>query len=107
MARLKPTEVRLVADILAAPPVDTVEGLAEAIITALDEKRESVPQWVTIMHEPNVHELVPFGPYSTENQARKALGQLASAGPKPASAWVRKVRPIPDDTPSRTIRPKR
>lgn len=92
----KPTEVKLVTQHLLAESPDA-DTLAKTIITELDAKREQEalrePPYALVYWEPNSQVLCVYGPYRTENQARKQQVRLASPGPLTASCWVLRQRP--------------
>lgn len=93
MARIKPTEVRLVASMLEHE-ADSADDLAKQIIEALDAKRESDEKWVINFYEPNVKVLANYGPYGTANAAVKDVKKLVAAGPQPAQAQVVKLMEV-------------
>lgn len=68
MRRLKPTEVRAVADMLEEPASDTVE-LARMILRKVNEMRDREQLWVAIATREN-REARVYGPYLTLNEAR-------------------------------------
>lgn len=93
MARVKPTEVRLVSNLLAHP-ADSADDLAEQIIKELDDKRAKETQWSVVYYDPNTQALIAYGPYGTEGAAERALKGLVSPGPLPASGAIRKLRSV-------------
>lgn len=93
MARVKPTERKLVSTLLMQEAEDA-EELAERIIKALDEKRQADEIWMINFWEPNVRVLMNYGPYATQNAAKKDIAKLAAAGPTPAQAQVVKLKGI-------------
>lgn len=94
MARVKPTEIRLVADLLMQEAPDA-EGLARTIIESLDEKRAQEagkqPPYCVVYYEPNTVTLSTYGPFSTEKQAERLVKSLVSPGPKRAHVWRTKL----------------
>lgn len=96
MSRVKPTEIRLIADLLQKP-ADDADELAERIIRSLDEKREKDERWGVVYYDPNTKAVINYGPYATKTQAQKALSGLVSPGPKPAAGIAVKLRGSPPD----------
>lgn len=89
---VKKTEVRLVASLLEQEAEDTGE-LATLIITELDAKRANDDtQWVIVTQWKDVVSM--YGPYSTQNQANKALSRLVAPGPEPMTAAIRKLSSV-------------
>lgn len=94
MGRVKPTEVRLVGDLIdqaldGADEVD-VDELARAVIVALDEKRAGDRRFAAVAYIPLGDGGVwkGFGPYTTPKQARTAALGQAAPGPRPGVARV-------------------
>ena len=97
MMRVKPTEVRLVSDLLSKPAADADE-LAETIITSLDSKRMKDEKWVVIYQwQPQEGRFVTitYGPYNTRKQAEKAMSGLVSPGEPLAKGMVCKLSDVP------------
>lgn len=95
--RIKPTEVRLVADLLAQPAADADE-LAEKIITNLDTKRMKDERWVIIYQwQPEEGRFITmtYGPFNTRKQAEKAMGGLVSPSEPLARGMVCKLSEVP------------
>ena len=91
--RIKPTEVRLVSDLLMEP-ADSVEDKAREIIMALDEKRMSDPMFIlgTMLGD------IPliWGPFATANQAAKAASKLAMPVALPGRVMqVKRIEDVP------------
>lgn len=97
MARIKPTEIRLVSSMLAEPAEDADE-LAERIIAALDTKREKDDKWVVVYQWRGFPGPVTlaYGPFGTVNQAIKAMGTLPSPGEPLAKAMAIKIYDLPE-----------
>lgn len=93
--RLKPTEVRLVADIISRE-YDSADEAAEAAIRALDEKRAKDESWCFLYYDPNGKVYITFGPYKTKNAAERARKNLSSPGPLPARGMPLKLREEPE-----------
>ena len=89
-ARVKPTEVRQVIGLLEAEHPD-VEELAKEVVLTLKQRWIEEEYYVTCMYDPNAKAVYTYGPYSTKNQAQKALKSLASAGPIPSQGWVQRL----------------
>ena len=88
---VKSTEVKLIAALLESEAEDTGE-LATRIITALDEKRaKDDTQWCITTQWDGVVSM--YGPYSTRNEADKALTGLVAPGPG-VTAAIRQLRGI-------------
>lgn len=93
--RLKPTEVRLVADVISRE-YDSADEAAEAAIRALDEKRAKDESWCFLYYDPNGKVYITFGPYKTKNAAERARKNLSSPGPLPARGMPLKLREEPE-----------
>lgn len=93
--RLKPTEVRLVADIISRE-YDSANEAAEAAIRALDDKRAKDEMWCFLYYDPNGNVFITFGPYKTKNAAERARKNLSSPGPEPARGMPLKLREEPE-----------
>lgn len=88
--RPKVSEIRKIASVLDQQ-WDDVEELAKTVLTEAFDMASVREQWVVIMQDKRLGTFV-FGPFDTENKARKAIGtSIVSAGPEPASGVVRKV----------------
>lgn len=70
MRRLKPTEIKAVAEILEAPADDTHE-LARAILRKVNEMRDREQLWVAAVRAQSGESQI-FGPYLTLNEAQRA-----------------------------------
>lgn len=95
--RIKPTEVRLVAEMLAQPAADA-EELAEMIITNLDTKRMKDERWVIIYQwQPQEGRFVTitYGPFNTRKQAEKAMSGLVSPSEPLAKGMICKLSDLP------------
>lgn len=95
--RIKPTEIRLVADLLSKPAADADE-LAEMIITNLDTKRMKDERWVVIYQwQPQEGRFVTitYGPFNTRKQAEKAMDGLVSPSEPLAKGMVCKLSDLP------------
>lgn len=95
--RTKPTEIRLVADLLTKPAADADE-LAEMIITSLDTKRMKDERWVIIyqLQPPDGRFVtITYGPFNTRKQAEKAMGGLVSPGEPLAKGMICKLSDLP------------
>lgn len=104
--KIKPTEVRLVAQMLERPAEDA-DDLARQVIEALDAKRASDnEQWVAI-YQWNKGGLVTcaFGPYGTRTQAERAVKGMVSPSEPLAKAMVLQVKEY-RDTPKPTKKAK-
>lgn len=82
MARIKPTEIRLVADLLDPDRTDpdASRELAEEIIVALDEKREKDDLYIIAARLADWAPITAYGPWSTKNQALKFSKHLSGEG---------------------------
>ena len=95
--RIKPTEIRLVSEMLAQPAADADE-LAEKIITSLDSKRMKDEKWVVIYQwQPQEGRFVTitYGPYNTRKQAERAMGGLVSPSEPLAKGMICKLSEVP------------
>ena len=76
LRRIRPKEVRLIADILAEP-ADDVEELAKAVLRALNQYRASEPLFVRAVKDGTA--TILYGPYpdpisaSTDDQSNGTL----------------------------------
>lgn len=101
MARVKKGERQTVVEVLMHAH-DTVEDAADAAITALDEYREEQLRkpgnrpYAVAMQVKSMPGLFLYGPYATENKAKRALGDLANPGPGEAIAGVIKLVEVPE-----------
>jgi hypothetical protein len=77
MARLRPTEVRRVVELLCEPAED-VDELAKEVIRALDKMRADRMVWVAGVEGPEEGAFL-FGPCSTAKEAMKLAGQRRAA----------------------------
>lgn len=83
----KPTEVRLVAELLTQS-WDSPEDAAKAIITALDDRRfHHNKEWCII--RPALGLI--YGPYPTQGAARKAAAKAVSIYTKPEEARLARL----------------
>ena len=70
---------------------DNVDELASTILNEAFGMAAKRDKWCVIMHDPRLG-VFTFGPFDTENQARKAIGKsIVSPGPEPAKATVRRI----------------
>jgi hypothetical protein len=69
--RLKPTEIKAVAELLEAPASDTAD-LARDILRKVNEMRERESLWVVAVARPR-REAQLFGPYLTQAEAKRAV----------------------------------
>lgn len=85
MAKPKPTEIRLIADLLD-PDGSNPEGardLAEEIIVKLDIKRKDDDRYVICARLAPYAPITAYGPWSTQNQAVKFSKNLSGEdGPR-------------------------
>lgn len=86
MTRIRPTEKRMIADLLLEPAEDA-EELAERIIRALDEKRQDDKQYVVIVVDPGVGTYV-YGPFPGRKSALNAIGKRVVAASEGAKGGV-------------------
>lgn len=89
MVRPRPTEIKMVAELLQEPAEDA-DALARTIIEALDAKREGDPRYVTVIYIPGVG-LFAFGTYGTPLQAKKDIGRRVVAASEGARGQVLQV----------------
>jgi len=82
MAKPKPTEIRLVADLLAldGSNLEEARDLAEEIIVKLDAKRREDEQYVLCARLADYAPITAYGPWSTQNQALKFSKNLSGEG---------------------------
>lgn len=89
--RPKVSEIRKITDLLDRE-WENVEDLARTVLEAAFVMTSERDQWVVIMQDARLGAFV-FGPYETENKARKAIGtDIVSAGPGAAAGFVRRIR---------------
>jgi hypothetical protein len=77
LADMKPTEVRMVAELLLGEAEDA-EDLAARIIVALGEARAGREQWVAVAQVLGF--VIASGPWPTKLQAEKDLKKLGPGG---------------------------
>ena len=70
--RILPTEVKLVAKLLAEP-ADDAEQLARIILLELEQARAKRKHWIVVTQDP-AGLTAAWGPYPTLLQAQKAIG---------------------------------
>lgn len=88
--RPKVSEIRKITSLLDQQ-WDDVEELAKAVLAEAFGMAADREQWVVVMEDKRLGTFV-FGPFDTENKARKAIGtSIVSAGPAPASGVIRRV----------------
>lgn len=93
---LNPHEVRMVAGILTDPAFDADDSpgpMADAIVRAINERREREKLWVVVVQPeealPTLH-----GPWLTENAARRARGEaLIGYGDTPVRVGIWRLHP--------------
>ena len=89
--RPKVSEIRKITDLLDRE-WENVDDLARTVLESAFTMTSERDQWVVIMQDGRLGTFV-FGPYETENKARKAIGtEIVSAGPSPATGLVRRIR---------------
>ena len=89
--RPKVSEIRKITALLDRQWSD-VDELAKTVLSEAFDMAGERDQWVVIMQDDRLGAFV-FGPYETENKARKAIGtEIVSAGPSPATGLVRRIR---------------
>jgi hypothetical protein len=94
--RIKPTEIRLVAEVIGRE-YDSAEEAAEAAIRAIDEKRARDNEiWCFLYYDPNNKVFITYGPYPTKSSAERARKNLVSPGPLPARGMPLKLREEPE-----------
>lgn len=93
-ARVKPTELKTVISLLETEHPD-VEDLAKDVILELKNRWLNEDYYVVLLYDPNAQWVYSYGPYQTENQAKKALGSLVSAGPIQSSGWISRLVDVP------------
>lgn len=71
-----------------------VEALAREVVLELKQRWLDDDYYVACMYDPNAKHVFTFGPYTTPNQAKKALSSLSSAGPQPSQGWVSKLKEV-------------
>jgi hypothetical protein len=71
---------------------DNVDDLASTLISEVFGMAGKRDKWCVIMQDPRLG-VFTYGPYDTENQARKAIGKsIVSPGPEPAKAIIRRIQ---------------
>jgi hypothetical protein len=81
MVRLRPTEVRMIVEILSdddatEEELEFCKGVAEEIITKLDEMRAKRDTYAILAQEER-GPVYTYGPYFTKQAASKHLNQMA------------------------------
>lgn len=88
--RPKVSEIRKITALLDRQ-WDDVEELAKTVLSEAFDMAGEREQWVVVMHDDRLGMFV-FGPYDTENKARKAIGtDVVSPGPSPARGVVKRI----------------
>ena len=88
--RPKVSEVRKIVELLDREHED-IDDLARTVLQAAFDMAAGREQWVVVMQDARLGSFV-FGPYDTENKARKAIGtEIVSPGPEPAKGLVRRI----------------
>lgn len=89
MARLRPTELRAVAEVLDrfSGAGMSAEEVAPFIIEAIDNLRVDRDTWVLVAQEKD-GPLLLWGPYRTEHQARMDGNRLVAPTPGGEYAWA-------------------
>lgn len=88
--RPKVSEIRKITALLDRQ-WDDVEELAKTVLSEAFDMAGEREQWVVVMHDDRLGMFV-FGPYETENKARKAIGtDVVSPGPNPARGVVKRI----------------
>lgn len=95
---MKPTEVRMVADMLEQEHPDA-QSLAKAIIKALDEKRQEDDLFV-LMSQVGKY-VIGWGPYPTANKAHTAASKMVS--PSLTEPLAYRVVHLRRDTPTTDV----
>lgn len=82
MARIKPTEIKLVAGIIDpdGESPDDAAAMAAEIIEALELKRAKDDQWIIAARLADWAPITAYGPWSTQNQAVKFSKHLSGEG---------------------------
>lgn len=91
MRRMKPTEVRAIADMLQEPAEDADE-LARMILRRINEMRDREGVWVMQVFDVESRRIqAMWGPYQSAQQARRAVEEgrvlSISKGESRASLW--------------------
>ena len=69
---MRPTEVKLVAQILDSEASDEAREMAKEIIEVIDKSRTNLEQWVLSFKVSAKSPVITVGPWTTKNQALKA-----------------------------------
>lgn len=85
MARLRPTEVKAVAEILSQPAEDEYE-LAESIMRKIDDMRKKRKDYVVYVNDSGMPSV--WGPFDTVNAAKKAVGTTVIASRPNAKGYI-------------------
>lgn len=93
---MKPTEVRLVAEIITAEH-DSAEAAAKAAIAALDARRRDTDKNWCILRPAQFKVPLVYGPYPTQTQARKAVDKAVAISPGEQVVLVRLFTHIEED----------
>ena len=83
--RLRPTEVKAVAELLSEPADDEME-LAEMIVRRINEMRAKRTDYAVIMNDNGM--VSTWGPFDTEGDAKKAIGKTIVASKAGATGRI-------------------
>lgn len=85
MARIRPTEVKAVAQLLDEP-AESVETLARQVIEALDDLRAKRREYIVVVNAGGL--LSAYGTYATVKEAQRAVGDPIIASRKGAKGYL-------------------
>ena len=93
MSKPRPTEVKLVANLLDpdAPNSEDAMALAHEIIEALDKSRIKRDSYIVVAKLADWSPLQAWGEFSTKLQAEKFVGKLAAPGPGSGRGAISKM----------------
>lgn len=85
MARLRPTEVKAVAELLSQPAADEYE-LAESIVRTINDMRAKRKDYVVFVNDSGMPSV--WGTFETINAAKKAVGATVIASLPGAQGYI-------------------
>lgn len=74
---VRPTEIKLVAQLMDPDVSEESKALAREIIEAIDQARADREQWVVAFRNHETSPVVVMGPWSTKTQALRAANAVA------------------------------
>lgn len=95
MARIRPTELNAIIELLDQPH-DSVDALARQVITTLDELRAKRQTWFVVQLLAGKLPIL-WGPYATSDAARKDIGRTITGTQAGEQGWIVPLKAGVDD----------